>query len=593
MEFDLIKEPIQKSINYAQELINQFNQENPEEINFENPQINFMLDKTLKTNDIRFFISKYRALFEKNLNAFNNLYNRNNRNASKKNRKDDLLNGVLNIAKRINKDLNILNNCMGKLNPNAFQRGLKGLKNDKIKQLKKIIAADLKKYNEEIDKFMKEFKRRNMEILSILNTYLYLLIKLIKNIKKLSFALMNGFEEFNKSETYFTVENGIKTGKRVILEEYRQFALITSEINNIFIIMEKTAKKRAEQNLDKLKNFDQSLKSKYKEIYELINQYRQSIHYDKVNVNNISLGFEEITVINNDCTKLEEEMSNIYEKIKDNYKEIESLEKELRIDLLIILDTTSSMGYFIDKFKFQFLQIIQEIRREIPEAILFVGLIGYKDIFDKELGDEYIDYDFTTNYEKMKDKIEEIEPDGGIDIPEDIPGAFQLAFDKIGSTWKGNTKIAILITDSPCHGKEFHNLNQNNDEQRDEYPDGDPEGRDIKEMVRKFVKNKISLFCLELNKMTEQMFNIFKKAYETILPPMANFEFSIEKDLNDYKFIEKIKKLFNANLDELRMKFDKKTKKDNNNNINDNINNDAINHLNSNDLIEVKKREYK
>ena len=94
MEFDLIKEPIQKSINYAQELINQFNQENPEEINFENPQINFMLDKTLKTNDIRFFISKYRALFEKNLNAFNNLYNRNNRNASKKNRKDDLLNGV-------------------------------------------------------------------------------------------------------------------------------------------------------------------------------------------------------------------------------------------------------------------------------------------------------------------------------------------------------------------------------------------------------------------------------------------------------------------------------------------------------------------
>ena len=52
---------------------------------------------------------------------------------------------------------------MGKLNPNAFQRGFKGLKNDKIKQLKKIIAADLKNYNEEIDKFMKEFKRRHVK----------------------------------------------------------------------------------------------------------------------------------------------------------------------------------------------------------------------------------------------------------------------------------------------------------------------------------------------------------------------------------------------------------------------------------------------
>ena len=579
MEFDLIKEPIQKSINYAKDLINEFNQENPQEIIFDNPQINFMFEKTLKTNDIQFFISKYKTLFESNLNAFNSIY-----------KSKGLLNRVLNIAKKINGDLNSLNKCMEKLNPNVFQRGLKGLKTSKINELKQFIAVDLRKYNEERDNFMKEFKRRNMEILSILNTYLYLLIKLIKNIMKLSLTIVNGFDEFNKSVTYFAEESGIKTGKKIILEEYRKFAIITSEINNIFIITQKTAKKRVEQNLNKLKSYDRNLKTKYKEIYEQINQFRQSINYDKVNVNNINLGFEEISVINDDCSKLEEEMSNIHEKIKQNYKVIESLEKEFRVDLLIILDTTSSMGYFIDKFKFQFLQLIQEIRKEIPEAILFIGLIGYKDIFDKELGDEYIDYEFTTNYEKLKNKIEEIEPDGGIDIPEDIPGAFQLAFDKIGKTWKGDTKIAILITDSPCHGTEFHNLNQNNDEQRDEYPNGDPEGRDIKEMIRKFVKNKISLFCLELNKMTEKMYNIFKKTYENILPPMAKNEFSIEKDLTDYKFIEKIKKSFNANLDELRNKFNKKSKNNNNNNIN-HINNDDNNIIYSNDLIEVKKKK--
>ena len=575
MEFDLIKEPIQKSINYAMELINQFNEENPEEIKIENPQINFIFENTLKTKEIKFFINKYKAMFEKNLNAFNSLY-----------KKKGLLNEILLVAKKINRDLNTLNSRMENLKSNVFQKGLKGLRNDKLKELKKLIAVDIKKYNEERDKFMKEFKRRNMEILSILNTYLYLLIKLIKNIKKLSETINIGFDEFNKSSTVFVDNNGIKTGKYVITEEYRQFALITSEIKNIFIFMEKTSKKRAEEYLKKLKGFDENLKTKYNEIYQKINQFRENIKYDKVKINNLSLGFEEIAVINDDCSKLEKEMSNIHEKIKENYKDVDSLEKEFRVDLLIILDTTSSMGYFIDKFKFQFLQIIQDIRKEIPEAIVYVGLIGYKDIFDKELGDDYLDYDFTTNYEKLKNKIEEIEPDGGIDIPEDIPGAFQLAFDKIGRTWKGNTKIAILITDSPCHGVDFHNLNQNNDEQRDEYPNGDPENRDIKELVRKFVKNKISLFCLELNKMTEKMYGIFKKIYEGVRPPEAKFEFSIEKDLTDYKFMEKIQKLFNYNLDELRNDFNMK----HNNNI-ININNEDNKKSNSKDLIDVKRKK--
>ena len=574
MEFDLIKEPIQKSINYAMELINQFNEENPEEIKIENPQINFIFENTLKTKEIKFFIKKYQAMFETNLNAFS-LY-----------KKKGLLNEILLVAKKINRDLNTLNSRMENLKSNVFQKGLKGLRNDKLKELKKLIAVDIKKYNEERDKFMKEFKRRNMEILSILNTYLYLLIKLIKNIKKLSETINIGFHEFNESSTVFVNNNGIKTGKYVITEEYRQFALITSEIKNIFIFMEKTSKKRAEEYLKKLKGFDENLKTKYNEIYQKINQFRENIKYDKVKINNLSLGFEEIAVINDDCSKLEKEMSNIHEKIKENYKDVDSLEKEFRVDLLIILDTTSSMGYFIDKFKFQFLQIIQDIRKEIPEAIVYVGLIGYKDIFDKELGDDYLDYDFTTNYEKLKNKIEEIEPDGGIDIPEDIPGAFQLAFDKIGRTWKGNTKIAILITDSPCHGVDFHNLNQNNDEQRDEYPNGDPENRDIKELVRKFVKNKISLFCLELNKMTEKMYGIFKKVYEGVRPPEAKFEFSIEKDLTDYKFMEKIQKLFNYNLDELRNDFNRKQ----NNNI-ININNEDNKNSNSKDLIDVKRKK--
>ena len=314
----------------------------------------------------------------------------------------------------------------------------------------------------------------------------------------------------------------------------------------------------------------------YKDIFEKINQFREEKNYSQIDALNIYLGFEEIIIINDDCSKLENEMGKIYEEIKKYYDEINNLEKEFRLDLLIILDTTSSMGYFIDKFKFQFLQIIQDIRRECPEAIIFVGLIGYKDIFDKELGDEYIDYNFTTNYEKLKNKIEEIEPDGGIDIPEDIPGAFELALDKIGNSWKGDTKMAILITDSPCHGLEFHDLAQNNDEQRDEYPNGDPEGKDIKEMIGKFAKFKISLFFLELNNITDKMYQIFLDEYKKELPIEAKCECSIESNLSDYKFIEKIQRLFYASLSELKPKENKKEV-----NSHNGINNNDILNLNS------------
>ena len=37
-------------------------------------------------------------------------------------------------------------------------------------------------------------------------------------------------------------------------------------------------------------------------------------------------------------------------------------------------------------------------------------------------------------------------------------------------------KISILATDAPCHGKEYHSP-----EIEDNYPNGEPEGRDIKE----------------------------------------------------------------------------------------------------------------
>ena len=592
MELSKIKEPIQKSIRYAIELINQFKQEDPKNLKKLSFQIEFTFKNgAIKNEDTICFINNYRKLFERNMNAFNKLYGKEKGKGKEKdqdiNKKEKLIE-ILNYAKKINKDLNNLSNILENFEPNIFQKSTNGLKTDHKIELKSKISEYKKKYNDEKEIYLKEFKKRNIEILDITNTFLCLLIKLIKNIKKLSETLEIGYANFNESEEKFKTIDSIKEGKSIIVNSYREIAIIVCEINNIFIISEKTDKDKTEQILNKLMKFDQNLKSHQRVIYEQINQIREKYGYRKVEVENFSLGFEEISMINDDCSGLAKELNKIYENVKENYKDINEIENKFRIDISFILDTTSSMGYFIDRFKFNFLNIIEILKSECPEAIFYIGLIGYKDIFDKELGDDYLDYDFTLNYEKLYEKIEEIEPDGGVDIPEDIPGAFELALNKIGQTWRGKTKIAFLLTDSPCHGKEFHNLNQNNPDEKDEYPDGDPEGRDINGMIRKFVKNKISLFCFKLNKNTDEMYKIFKDNYNKLKQPNAINDFYIEKEFFEFKFIDKIKNMFSIHYEKLKKNKDEEEEKINKNqnrvniiNLNNNNNNDYGSNSNS------------
>ena len=154
MEFNLIKEPIQKSIRYAQTLINQFNEENPNKIKFEETQIRFTFKEgMINTGDTNHFISKYRTLYERNQNAFQKLFVT-----------CDTLKPVLIYAKKINEDLSNLDNCLEKFQPNIFHKGFNGLRNDKknFDELKYIISDNLKKFKDEKEKYIKEFKRRNL-----------------------------------------------------------------------------------------------------------------------------------------------------------------------------------------------------------------------------------------------------------------------------------------------------------------------------------------------------------------------------------------------------------------------------------------------
>ena len=92
---------------------------------------------------------------------------------------------------------------------------------------------------------------------------------------------------------------------------------------------------------------------------------------------------------------------------------------------------------------------------------------------------------------------------------DDIPVGYiglRTEIDDNWKKWSGNIKFAILVTDSPCHGTKYHDLGKD----KDNYPEGDRDERNIEDMIKFFAKENISLYCLKIENKTDKMFNIFK-----------------------------------------------------------------------------------
>ena len=99
-------------------------------------------------------------------------------------------------------------------------------------------------------------------------------------------------------------------------------------------------------------------------------------------------------------------------------------------------------------------------------------------------------------------------------------------------------------------------------------------------MIGKFAKYKVSMFFLELSNITDKMYQIFLDEYKKELPVEAKSECSIESNLSDFKFIEKVQRIFYASLSDLSpIENTKKINSHNSNVDNDLLNLDSKNKL--------------
>jgi hypothetical protein len=196
------------------------------------------------------------------------------------------------------------------------------------------------------------------------------------------------------------------------------------------------------------------------------------------------------------------------EKIKeiiDKIIKLNNVEEKTSLDLLFVMDITGSMGFYIEQAKENVLEIINRIITECPGIDINLGFIGYRDIEELETGN-YIDINFTKNYTNVKEIIQNVYADGGADTPEDVSWAMENALNK---EWKNNARFLVFVADAPDHGREYHDSYLD-----DSYIDGIPGRKNLTETIEKLAKNYVSLFCMKISYLTDEMLQMFENVYK-------------------------------------------------------------------------------
>jgi len=145
---------------------------------------------------------------------------------------------------------------------------------------------------------------------------------------------------------------------------------------------------------------------------------------------------------------------------------------KVSLDLCFIIDATESMGPYIHAAKESVQNVVDEFaHRYGADAAMRFAVLGFRDIEDARPREVL---DFTPSQQQLHSFLAALSactqhqprPPTGTntdgwplepDWPEDLTGALN---DACHLSWSSPTRVAIVITDAPCHGREFYDLSE-------------------------------------------------------------------------------------------------------------------------------------
>ena len=195
--------------------------------------------------------------------------------------------------------------------------------------------------------------------------------------------------------------------------------------------------------------------------------------------------------------KIEVDTTKLKKYIKEKEEVIYNL---ISLDLVFVMDITGSMEKYLN-FENKILQIIQLITKNSTMQVN-LGFVGYRDDLDNKV--DYLIYpELTNEIEKVKNFISLARVGGGGNC-EDMGGGLNTA---LKYEWKGRSRFVLLIADVPCHGVQYHEV-----QNFDSFPQGDPR-YNIIEIIKGYAEKNINLFCLNLTQLTVKLYNNFVDYY--------------------------------------------------------------------------------
>lgn len=155
--------------------------------------------------------------------------------------------------------------------------------------------------------------------------------------------------------------------------------------------------------------------------------------------------------INNETIELSKQINGDFEMSIDDAKPRENV-----IELMLIIDTTGSMGDELEYLKSELAYVIEEIKKNNNDISIYISLLFYRDQNDAYIT-KYVEFTDDVNL-----TIAELKKQGaneGGDFEEAVQIAFNEALQK-NWTSKNSTKIILHVADAPAHDQDIQQWNE-------------------------------------------------------------------------------------------------------------------------------------
>jgi len=417
---------------------------------------------------------------------------------------------------------------------------------DKLKRLKELLdelKSTFEKYNTSLKGFNEDTTNLFQSVTQTDNTLSsFIETKMLERIKGIPALLNKGIAflpEFSRKVNKFndniqkkkgdtnaekvsfydkSLNDILKMTKNVDNEIYNSNKGIDSDFNELSEKV-KNIKDEVVKRGDTYNNYIRELKGYGKKIIDIVEEIRKLFDLPPVEFNfkdkDIEYPFYEYA---KKLNKGFEEIKEIKEEVKKPMKLVMVVfGKQINtvtLDLLFIMDITESMQDLLDETRNSIKYILDKIKKDSPGIDVRFAYEGYRDFADLKEGQKYYTIDFETDMNVFKNKLDEITALGGGDDAEDVAGGLHAG---LNMTWRSNARYAILIADAPGHGSKYHEKDV-----EDDYPEGDPNGYVLEELMRDYAKKNINLCLTKIDEYTDKMFKAMKEAYNKESQKTAN-----------------------------------------------------------------------